>query len=193
LRVETGSPAELAGLKKGDVVTRANGLAVRRALDLERALIGTRPGQTVPISVLRGGQSVDLSLQLAQANQQKEPGSPQSVDEIAWEKLGLRLVELNLDEVARYRQMMRSQPRSEYRFDGGLRVAGVRASSPASEQGIRPGDVLVGLHKWKTMSFDNIAYILREPEVSQQAAVTFYIVRGGDTLYGQLPVTWLSR
>jgi serine protease Do len=193
LLVEAGSPAEASGIQKGDIVTRANGITVRRALDFERALIGTRPGQSVPISVTRNGQTLDVTLQLASAHQRKESGNPESIEEIAWSKLGLRLVELTRDEIARYRRIVTSQAGSDYKLDGGLRVASIRANSPASQQGIRPGDVLVGLHKWKTMSFDNVAYILREPELAQQATVTFYIVRGGDTLYGQLPVTWLSR
>jgi serine protease Do len=193
LQVQAGSPADQAGLKPGDVVTRANGIAVRRALDFERAMIGTRPGQSVPLTISRNGQSVDMTLPLIAANQRQESAVPQTVDEIAWRKLGLRLVELSPEELSRYRRLMKAQPGSDYKFDGGLRVVSTRSSSPAAQNGIRPGDVLVGLHKWKTMSFDNIAYILREPEITQQTAVTFYIVRGGDTFFGQLPVTWITK
>ena len=65
----------------------------------------------------------------------------------------------------------------------------VRPKSPASDQGIRYGDVLVGMHKWETISLENVAYILDSDEFRQSQPVKFYILRGNETLYGHLQVS----
>ena len=72
------------------------------------------------------------------------------------------------------------------RYRGGLTVLDVRAGSPAAQQGIRRGDVLVGMHVWETVSLENIAYILDRDDLGKLESVVFYIIRGGDTLYGHL-------
>jgi serine protease Do len=72
------------------------------------------------------------------------------------------------------------------RYRGGLTVLDVRAGSPAAQQGIRRGDVLVGMHVWETVSLENIAYILDREDLSKLDSVVFYIVRGSDTLFGHL-------
>jgi serine protease Do len=70
-----------------------------------------------------------------------------------------------------------------------MRVTDVRAGSPAGREGIRKGDILVGLHKWETISLDNIAYILDSDEFTEAMPAKFYILRGNDTLFGQIRVS----
>jgi serine protease Do len=62
----------------------------------------------------------------------------------------------------------------------------VKPGSAAAQQGIRRGDVLVGMHIWETVSLENMAYILDREDLSRLDPVVFYIVRGSDTLYGHL-------
>jgi serine protease Do len=75
------------------------------------------------------------------------------------------------------------------RYRGGLRVAAVRPGSPADAEGIRRGDVLVGMHIWETVTLDNVRYILNRPDFAQLRPLKFYIVRGQETLYGHLQVS----
>jgi serine protease Do len=58
--VESGSPAEKAGIKKGDVITRFDGEAVRSAAQLARLVRETPPGRSVPIEVTRDGATQKL-------------------------------------------------------------------------------------------------------------------------------------
>ena len=51
--VESGSPADEAGLLSGDIVTAIDGMTVRGADDLVRLLDADRMGRTLPIDVLR--------------------------------------------------------------------------------------------------------------------------------------------
>lgn len=62
LSVMEGFGAERAGLAEGDVITSLDGAQVVTAIDLERA--GLEPGQTVQVSVLRGGEAQEFAVQI---------------------------------------------------------------------------------------------------------------------------------
>lgn len=66
-RVAPGSPAERAGVKVGDQVIGAGTRPVRNPFDWEARLLDLRVGETLPITVRRGGRDVRLSLQVALA------------------------------------------------------------------------------------------------------------------------------
>ena len=60
--VETGSPAERAGVKSRDIILSLDGTAITGADDLIRALVGDKIGRTVEIDILRGGSRQALAL-----------------------------------------------------------------------------------------------------------------------------------
>jgi len=57
-KVDKGSAAERAGLKKGDVIAAVDGIGVREADSLERRLNLVWVGEMVEFTVLRDGQSI---------------------------------------------------------------------------------------------------------------------------------------
>ena len=56
------SPASRAGLMKGDVVIMFDGHRVRNVADFSRLVEETPPGWTVKITVVRGGNTRELSI-----------------------------------------------------------------------------------------------------------------------------------
>jgi hypothetical protein len=58
--IRAGSPAALAGLRSGDVITGFDGRPVRNLYDLTDELRSHRPGDEVAITVLRDGESLVL-------------------------------------------------------------------------------------------------------------------------------------
>ena len=58
------SPAAKAGLQAGDVITAVDGTVIDAAHPLDLVTSQLAPGQTVQLTVLRGGQTVTLSLTL---------------------------------------------------------------------------------------------------------------------------------
>jgi YidC/Oxa1 family membrane protein insertase len=62
--VGPGTPAEAAGIEPADVVTMVNGLPVAAEAEIEQALVRTRPGETVEISLLRNGQPLVVQAKL---------------------------------------------------------------------------------------------------------------------------------
>jgi serine protease Do len=61
--VSTGSPAEKAGLRKGDIIVEFDGERVRSARQLARLVQETPDGRRVPGVVVRDGQRVTLTLE----------------------------------------------------------------------------------------------------------------------------------
>jgi hypothetical protein len=62
--VRAGSPADLGGLKAGDVIVELGGAAVKDLYSYSDALYAHKPGDIVKIVVLRGGQRRELSVTL---------------------------------------------------------------------------------------------------------------------------------
>ena len=62
--VRAGSPAEIGGLKAGDVIVEFGGKSVKDLYEYSDALYAHKPGDVVAIVVLRGGQRVTLQVTL---------------------------------------------------------------------------------------------------------------------------------
>jgi S1-C subfamily serine protease len=62
--IVAGSPAEAAGLKEGDIITAVNGTTLDAAHPLDMVTSQLAPGQTATLTVLRGGQTITLSVTL---------------------------------------------------------------------------------------------------------------------------------
>jgi len=62
--VNSGSPAEKAGVKSGDVITSLNGERVRSLGDLREKLAGKREEKTVKVGVLRNKSEMSITVEL---------------------------------------------------------------------------------------------------------------------------------
>jgi serine protease Do len=165
------SPAAASGIKPKDVIREIRGKTIRSRLDMERALLDADVGDTVSVEIERDRRPMTLKLVMAAA-----PGP--AVSDRYWTTLGVRFAPVTSGQLVRMGA----------RYNGGLRVTDVRRDSPAARQGIRKGDVLVGMHKWETISLDNVNYVLSRPDLRRLGKVKFYVVRSGETLYGHLPL-----
>jgi len=172
--IDKRSPAEKCGLRSGDRITTVDGAAINGAVGFQRAMLERKMGQNVHIEVNRDGESLKMKMTLASMPRKRtRPADP------VWDALGLRLKPLPDNQ---FRQ------RYKTRYRGGLSVVEVRSGSAAAGQGIRRGDVLVGMHVWETVSLDNVDYIINRPDFSNINPLKFFILRGNETLYGYLPL-----
>jgi serine protease Do len=176
--VEPGSPAEMAGIQPGDVVTSAADETIARPLDFERVLLGRPLGEEVPLVVRRNQKPMSVALKLV-ASPKIEP----SPADQAWDVIGVRFDPVNGKQF---------RP-NQTRYRGGLMITQVRPDSPAARQGIRRGDVLVGMHVWETVTPDNVAYVLNRKDFATIEPLRFLILRGSETLYGHLQISSMQN
>ncbi|WP_273842187.1 S1C family serine protease [Rubrobacter calidifluminis] len=66
VKVAKNSPAESAGLKRTDVITRVGSYEVQSTGDLVAALRNYRPGDTVKVTVVHGGSKQTIDVKLGQ-------------------------------------------------------------------------------------------------------------------------------
>ena len=168
--VSRNSLASDAGLKKNDVITHVNGDAIRWPAFVYQQLLQSQQGDKIEVVVERTGTSRVLYLSMQDILPKDDVLSSR-----AWEEIGIRIVPVNFKAASK---------QNNYR--GGLKLTEVRESSAAAKQGLRSGDILLGLHKWETVTFENLNYVLNTEMFQTRKQMSFYIYRDNDFLYGEL-------
>jgi len=153
-QVVTGSAADRAGIRIGDIVTSINGAAVRTPSDLHNAVGLLRVGQTAALALLRDGKPVRVSAVIAEA-----PPAPTASLKPADINSGLDGANL-VDAPGR----------------GGALVRGVEAGSPAAQAGLRSNDLIVGVNQ------GNVDSVQQLRQRAQGQSTLVLEVRRGNTL-----------
>ncbi|HEV2802518.1 MAG TPA: DegQ family serine endoprotease [Pyrinomonadaceae bacterium] len=139
--VTSGSAAERAGLKQGDVITTVNGTAVNDVNSLRNRIASTAPGSEVTLTVVRDGREQQMRATLGEFTQTAQRAGEQGGTEQGaggtgetTGKLGVRVQPLT-PELMRELELPASTQ--------GVAVADVDPNGPAADAGIQPGDVIV--------------------------------------------------
>jgi len=168
--VVPSSPAAKAGLKRGDKITSINSTPATHAVHFQSALVGKSHREALKFSVNRGGRNLDLAMKLKPSNSR--------VSSVGWSELGFKVTNVSASEMSGMHD----------NYVRGLRVTEVRRSSPAEEEGILEGDIIVAMHGWKTETVENLAFVLGEDIVKSEKEFMFYILRDREPFWGQMRV-----
>ncbi len=125
LDVRAGSPAEQAGLRRGDRVTKFNGEPIRDGIDYCLRLLDQEPDSEFVLGLQRGSEVSELRVRL-------EPLPLPDGRELALRMLGVELNEIPEGLQRQYGLGPRT----------GLAVTAVERGSPADRLGIEPGDII---------------------------------------------------
>jgi Do/DeqQ family serine protease len=158
--VQSGSPAEKAGLQERDVVVGMNGRPIRSAAELRTRLGLTPVGEEVELRIRRGSDARALRVRV-EAPQKLAEGEGQAVSQIP----GIRVVEIE-----------RGSPLS--RRVQGLVVASVEENSKAWQAGLRPGDIIFGANRQRGRTLAELQKALR----ANDRGHTLNLLRGDSEL-----------
>ena len=172
--VSASSPAAKEGMKPGDRVVRVGSQPINDRLDFALALLDVPAGQPLKIGIERSGKQIDVAMMTEDVNR----NGRQPLSDLAWDMLGIHAKPVAEATMRRLNARMRTK------YRGGLYITAVRPGSAADEQGITPGDVLLGIHGWQTSSMKDLAGILEHPDIQRGPKAKFYIVRREQTLFG---------
>ncbi len=177
--VKTGSAADKAGIKRGDIIININGEKVEDSNVLRNKVAGTLPGTDIKITVVRDGGNVELTATLDEfiISDGQKTGPGQGDNESAPEpqnqsgKLGVALEPVT-PQTAR---QLGLDSASE-----GLVVTDVDQNGVAAEAGIMRGDVILEINRKAVNSVDDIKSAL---EAAGDKPVLLLVTRRGQTNY----------
>jgi Do/DeqQ family serine protease len=156
--VSDGSPAEHAGVKRGDVILDIDGQPVKDSNSLRNQVSRLQPGTTTTLTILRDSRERSVSVKLAEL-----PRTAHN-DEAAPARRG-REGALGLGVTP---------------GDSGLEVTSVDPSGPAADAGIQAGDVLEEVNGAAVRSSSDLRAALGR---SQGKPALVLVRRGDQTLY----------
>jgi len=169
--VSSGSPADHAGMKTGDIVTAIDGQPTNDPNELRNRIASSAPGTQVTLTVQRDGKELQVKPTLAELTPEeaktKQTGSDQGGGEGG--PLGLSVQPLTSDDAGQL-----GLPRGTR----GLVVESVDPAGPAAETGIQAGDVIVEANRQPVASADDLRGALRK---SGSRPALLLINRGGQT------------
>ncbi len=170
--VASGSAAERAGVKRGDVIQSFNEQPVHDTNTLRNRVAEAGPGSTAELIVLRDGSEKRLSVKLDEANPEKSArardGAPGTDDNTA---LGVSVAPLTPELAARAKASKDAH---------GLFVEDVNPDGRAAAAGMQPGDIIQEVNRQAVRSVDDLRSALKK---SSNKPTLVLINRQGNDLF----------
>jgi serine protease Do len=133
--VMAGTPAEQAGLKRGDVIVAFNGKAVASSRDLPPMVANTPVGQEVTLTVVRDGKKQALPMKVGKLPAAEvKAEAPGQTRQGQW---GLQLQNITPQLAEKH----------GLKAEHGALVASVQPESPAAQAGMRAGDIILEVNR----------------------------------------------
>jgi len=175
------SPAERAGLVRGDIIRMFNGEPVNAkertdVRDFTRMVRESGVGRTVPITVVRDGEPVQLSMMLEEA-----PKTAAEAEKYEDEEFGFTVREITADFII----VGDLDPGIK-----GLVVDRVEAAGWASLSGLLPGDIVKEFGGKQVTSIEELKSILEEIKGDKPKEVAVFIERRGRTGFLRIEPDW---
>ncbi len=163
--VESGGPADKAGVEPGDIITKFDGRAIDKAGDLPRIVGSVKPGTKSTVQVFRRGSSRELGVTVVElesdrAAAQSERGGAKAPPVVSL--LGLAVSDLN------------EAQRRELKVKSGVKVE--TAEGVAARAGIREGDVILSIDNTEIGSSKQFESVVAK--LDKDKPVTALIKRG---------------
>ena len=182
--VQDDSAAKDAGLQAGDIITSINGQDVTPEQTVIFLIANLQPGETVPLEVLRNGETVALSATLGKRPSEQElreqaetfdpdsdePMNPEQLDDVVADKLGLQVIPIT--------------PRIAGRLGveedtTGLVVGAVDPNSDAGRKGLRRGDIILEANYQPVATVDALREQIEAAETEERDALLLRVQRRG--------------
>jgi serine protease Do len=165
--VMKGSPAEKAGLKRGDVLIRFNGKKVENAHTLSRLVAATPPDTKVEVDVIRDGKQKTIKVTIGTMSQEERGQLLETT--MDW---GLTVQDITPELARRLGLNLRQK---------GVVISDVEPGSRAAKAGLRRGDVIKEVQRQSIQNLSDYNRALEKAE--QDKTLLFLVKRGRGTLY----------
>ena len=162
--VESGSPADKAGVEAGDIITRFDGKTIEKVADLPRLVGNTKPGNKSTMTVFRRGASRDLSITIAEIEPDKPAVKASAREEkpkasAVGQQVGLMVAEVT------------EAQKKELKLKGGVLVAA--ATDAAAKAGLREGDIILSIANTEVSGVKEFEAVLAKADKGKSINVLY--------------------
>ncbi|MDR3711056.1 MAG: PDZ domain-containing protein [Capsulimonadaceae bacterium] len=162
MQVDKDSPAGRAGIHAGDAIVSFAGKPITDELTLRPAIADAAPGTTVPVQLVRGGQTISVNVTVGSPPPSQEVAKAEITPQPASKRIGVGVRTITAAD--------RSQLSLDTTQTGALVVA-VLSNSPAEHSGLRTGDIITRISKTTIATADDAAKALSALGPGAQATV----------------------
>ena len=163
--VMPGTPAEKAGLQKGDVILRLNGESIENSSVLRNEVADARADATIELELVRNKVVMMLSVQLDERPQQVGEAGTNSDNRNSTPELGFVVQELTPETAQRL---------GYQKAESGVVITTVKPESPAFNKGLRAGMMIVEMNR---KSISSMADFQREVQASSKEEGLLLLVK----------------
>jgi len=168
--VVKGSPAEKAGLLRGDVIIRFDGNEIKSSHKLSQLASAAAPNTRAKIDLLRNGEEKNISLEVGTMPE----GEQKSVSPEEQSDWGMNVQEFT----PQLAQQLGLEPGT-----AGVLISAVDDGSPADAAGLRPGDLITEINRKAVKNLNDYQQALQKVKkgdnlllLVKRAAGSFYTV-----------------
>ncbi len=155
--IEADGPADIAGLKAGDLIRSLDSCPVKNRLDFYLAMLCRHQGDTFKLKVSRGNISLAIALPRAAV-------AAPSAGELAWKKLGLRVSASSLGM--------------------GATISSLRRKGPAHIAGLKKGDLVYQMGRYRIQDVDDFNALLMY--IKRNDTIIIQLIRGKYRMYSEV-------
>ncbi|MFB3886451.1 MAG: DegQ family serine endoprotease [Thermodesulfobacteriota bacterium] len=168
-QVFSGSPAEKAGIERGDIIVEFDGKEVATSKDLPSMVASTPVGKSVSIKLWRDGKVLDRQLKVGEMEEKVEVSRAPSQ-----KSLGITVQNLT-PEIAKGLGL---------RGGTGVVVTQVEPGSPAADAGIQTGDVIREVNRTPVKNAEDFVQKIEKAKV--QDNILLSLQRGKNNLFAAI-------
>ncbi len=144
--VMSGSAAEKAGLRQGDIITQIEGRSINQVSQLQEMVARQRPGDEVEMEVLRNGKSIELTATLQ---------TIEGTTEVAATERGEMLSSLGAEL-----RGLQKEDAQKLNLNGGVQISRLYAGKLRSETEIREGFIITRINGQAVRSPEDVSKVL---------------------------------
>lgn len=182
--VTATGPAEIAGIKPGDIITRFNGKPIHEMRELPRLVAETSIDTEAEIEYWRDGEIKTARIKVGELEKAEDEGllsSDEGKDSAPSASGGTKIESVGLSIAG-----ISPQDRETYKIAEdmqGVLVTGAEPMSEAAEKGMTPGDVIVEVNQQVVTDGKEVKDIIEKAQKAGRNSVLLLVNREGDVRF----------
>ncbi|HOK40746.1 MAG TPA: DegQ family serine endoprotease [bacterium] len=176
-QVTPNSPADKAGLKRGDVIIEFDGVKITNTSQLRNLVANSKINTNVNIKIIRDGKEKSLSIYIVEQPKDFDKSSfaySEESGEVTSNKLGITVKELS-PELAKKFNYSTSEK--------GVIITEIENGSKADIGGLKEGDIILEINRKNIKTVEDFNEALKDIDDNNEKEVLFLIKRQKVTIY----------